>query len=58
VEETILHTVYDARKLASKEHTSYIYNKCTDRICWEMQHSLRFAPKNVVYFIMVCESNV
>jgi hypothetical protein len=53
LEETVLRTVYDARTLASKEHTSYIYNEYTDCICWEMLHSLRFALQNVVYFIVM-----
>jgi len=30
VEETVLLTVYVARTLASKEHTSCIYNEYTD----------------------------
>jgi len=51
-------TVYDARTLESKERTSYIDNEYTDCICWEMLRSLRFATQNVVYFIMVRESNV
>ena len=58
VEETVLLTVYVARTLASKEHTSCIYNEYTDWIFWEMLHSLRFAPQNIVYFIMLCVSNV
>ena len=58
LEETVLRTVYDARTLASKEHTSYTYNEYTDCICWEMLHSLRSSTQNVVYFITLCESKV
>ena len=32
LEETALHTVYGARTLESKEHTSYIYNEYIDCI--------------------------